>query len=787
LGSNSNSATLLYTGTGQTSNRAFSLAAGGTGVFQISSSLNLSGPIGGNGSLTKTGSGMLTLSGSNFYTGSTTVSSGTLAVSSSGSINDTSGITVTQGCLLQVSGGSSGQLPDSGNITLNGGNLNYLANVSAGTAGELTGTLLLNPGQSSVTASNSGNGLSYLRFVSGAPSAVVGATVNFAVSSTSALIQFQSNPPGGNGSIIGGYAYYNNVDFAALTATGSGSPYTVSACSYTGGDLAYSGTAANAEPTGTQTSLSTAKQINSLNLTGTTGVTMTGTGSLVLNSGGLICNTTSAGNISGGTLKGSASSELTINTVQDLSIGSVIADNGGPTALVKTGSGTLTLTGSNTFTGNTYLNQGTLAYNVSNNLTYVGAINGIGGLTKSGGAVLTLNGTNTYTGPTTISQGNLTVNGVLAAGSTVTVGSSGVLSGSGTIGGSVLLNGSTINLSNGGTICGASTATGGYWLGAGSVDGLFSVPSGTLTIGSTSATANLTASGGLSIAGPASLSFATSAATLTGSLSYASSTNTTLSGIIAGPGSIVTLDNAATKLGLSGNNTYGGGTVVSAGTLQADSAAALGSGGLSIGSQGVFDLNAQNCTFTSLSGSTGGVLTDSSTATGTTTVTMSSGSSVATNYSGTICNGSSRTLSLVMSGSGALTLSGTNSYTGGTTVSGGTLSLGGALALSSTGVLTVSSNQPIDLSCLLSGGPMQWASDPAPVPVVLSDIQSSPASVPNMATLGGAPALSQDGAGSAVGGLTAGPAAVPEPGTLVLALAAIIGLGLFQVRRRVRG
>jgi autotransporter-associated beta strand protein len=202
--------------------------------------------------------------------------------------------------------------------------------------------------------------------------------------------------------------------------------------------------------------------------------------------------------------------------------------------------------------------------------------------------------------------------------------------------------------------------------------------------------------------------------------------------------------------------------------------------------KGVFDLNAQNYTFTSLSGSSGGTLTDSNTATGMTTVTVSGGSSVSSNYGGTISDGSSRTLSLAVSGSEALTLSGTNSYSGGTTVSGGTLYLAGASALPNMGVLTVGSNVPVDLSSLF-GGPMQWASAPAPMPSVLSEIQSGPASVPNMATLGGAPALSQDGAGSAVGGIIAGPAQVPEPGTLILVLTAIIGLGLFQVRRRVRG
>ena len=61
LGSNSSPATFLFTGTGGTTNRGFTLAAGGGGMFSVTSSLGLSGAIDGNGSLTKTGSGESTL------------------------------------------------------------------------------------------------------------------------------------------------------------------------------------------------------------------------------------------------------------------------------------------------------------------------------------------------------------------------------------------------------------------------------------------------------------------------------------------------------------------------------------------------------------------------------------------------------------------------------------------------------------------------------------------------------------------------------------------------------
>ena len=83
LGSNGNAAT-VFCASGGSTNRAFTLAAGGGGVFPVNGSLTLGGPIGGNGGLTQTGSGTLTLSGTDSYTGPTTISGGTLAINTTG-------------------------------------------------------------------------------------------------------------------------------------------------------------------------------------------------------------------------------------------------------------------------------------------------------------------------------------------------------------------------------------------------------------------------------------------------------------------------------------------------------------------------------------------------------------------------------------------------------------------------------------------------------------------------------------------------------------------------------
>jgi autotransporter-associated beta strand protein len=68
-----------------------------------------------------------------------------------------------------------------------------------------------------------------------------------------------------------------------------------------------------------------------------------------------------------------------------------------------------------------------------------GVISGQGGIAKQGASTLTLSGVNTYSGATTVEEGKLVVNGSVAS-SAVTVQSGAILGGGGTIG-SLTLNG----------------------------------------------------------------------------------------------------------------------------------------------------------------------------------------------------------------------------------------------------------------------------------------------------------------------------------------------------------
>lgn len=88
--------TLQFTGPTTTSTKNFTLAAGGTGAFQIDNAgttLTLGGAISGAGSLRKAGYGPLSLAGATTYSGDTTVVAGTLSVSTA-FFNDSSSVSI---------------------------------------------------------------------------------------------------------------------------------------------------------------------------------------------------------------------------------------------------------------------------------------------------------------------------------------------------------------------------------------------------------------------------------------------------------------------------------------------------------------------------------------------------------------------------------------------------------------------------------------------------------------------------------------------------------------------
>jgi autotransporter-associated beta strand protein len=92
-------------------------------------------------------------------------------------------------------------------------------------------------------------------------------------------------------------------------------------------------------------------------------------------------------------------------------------------------------------------NSGTLAFDRSNAATFAGVISGSGGLTKAGPDSLTLTGTNTYTGATVVNGGKLVVNGSIAS-SAVTLNDGVTLGGSGQVGALTVGAGATLSAGN---------------------------------------------------------------------------------------------------------------------------------------------------------------------------------------------------------------------------------------------------------------------------------------------------------------------------------------------------
>jgi fibronectin-binding autotransporter adhesin len=275
----------------------------------------------------------------------------------------------------------------------------------------------------------------------------------------------------------------------------------------------------------------------------TTAVSITGTGTLDLNSVNQTIGSLASANTGSNVTLGSGNLTTGGDNSSTTFAGIISGANGG---LTKTGTGTFTLTGANSYTGATAVTGGTLqfgdgttghdgtlpamatsgitdtaavVFNNFGNVTMNGAISGSGGtVTKLGPGKLTLNGSSTYTGATAINAGTLFLSGSLNNTSGVTVASGAVLTGfgnnttTGIIGGSVTVSGggaitlaqannaqsltfnSGLTLGNAGAYDAADYAILNFTTGAGieAINlGSSGSPTGTLTVNSSGGYVNL--------------------------------------------------------------------------------------------------------------------------------------------------------------------------------------------------------------------------------------------------------------------------------------------------------
>jgi autotransporter-associated beta strand protein len=172
--------------------------------------------------------------------------------------------------------------------------------------------------------------------------------------------------------------------------------------------------------------------------TGTINVTGTGGGSNGWKATPV--SLTGSVNISGNVLSDAA---LTVNSGATTS-GAISGALSGGMSLTKAGSGSLLLTGANTYTGATTVSAGQLVGNssslqgaITNNAavtfdqvsdgTYAGLMSGTGSLTKAGVGILTLSAANNFSGGVFVEAGSLRLGHASALGSGTVIVSGGVL------------------------------------------------------------------------------------------------------------------------------------------------------------------------------------------------------------------------------------------------------------------------------------------------------------------------------------------------------------------------
>ena len=590
----------------------------GTGGITISSIIS-----GSSRNLTRQGSGtgILTLSGANTYSGTTTVTAGTLRATTSAQALGLGALSLGGGT-LQLANDTDINFARNTTVTATSTiTADRVGAAAATTRTHTLGTLSIGAQTLNITRGNQINGAGIGGITFGAATMTADATFNTGASSLLTL-----------GAVGGNFG---------LTKQGTGQLTLSTAGNYTG----VTNVSAGVLGVGNNTALGTTDG-NTVVASGSTvyGIAPLSALAEAFNISGSGAGTANALQIGGG-------GTTNLTGAVTLSGNSSIGTDGGVT---------LTMSGGIDTSGNTLTIAATgTAFNIST----VG-ISGTGGaLTKTQAGSLTISAASSYTGLTTVSAGDIIVThadalGVTGSGTTVASGAA-----------VVVVSGITTNSNESITVAGGGTNFGGALRGG--------------TGGGTWAgTVNLGASARLGAA-------ATSTLTVTGSIVNGAGSLAQISGD-GGTGVIV--------INPTTSNSYTGNTEIIRGILRLGKTDALPTTtrldvdfANNVAEASTFDMAGFNQTIAALQDtattSINGKVTNSVVGTSTLTVNQS----VDTNFGSVIEDGAvNQFVALTKSGSGNLTLSGSNTHTGGTNVNAGTLTLGHATnTLANTGAVNV--------------------------------------------------------------------------------------------------
>jgi autotransporter-associated beta strand protein len=447
----------------------------------------------------------------------------------------------------------------------------------------------------------------------------------------------------------------------------------------------------------------------------------------------------------GTSVSGSISGNITNNDTLIFANPATVSSSGsisGPGVLIKRGAGTLTLSGTQTYTNLTTIeagtltfsgtpppgdvtNNGTLGLNLSSSMTYAAFVSGPGNVNVNASSqTTTFSNTNTYSGGTTNSNGTLQLannhavgtgpatylagavkvgNGVVITNTFVLPSSTSDLmldsygGGSGTWAGDIVVVGGGASFRPGGTD-GKLVLTGTAAMGGRN----FIIPKGSVDLAGTanfSATGTATAFGRNDTANSAFVTIKNNAVVSLGKLSLGGAANT------GGRVTLTLQDNASLSTGIEDFDvhnstrtatwtsvTLNGGTLTAGGIIKTKTGSAQLTTNFFNG--GILKASKNNGAFLpALSGLTayvqaGGAKIDD----GGFAITIAAPLLHDPALGATLDGG------LVKLGAGTLTLSGANTYTGGTTVSNGTLALAASGSIAGSTNVAIAAGATFDVS-----------------------------------------------------------------------------------------